>query len=104
MEEETPESEPIILIGVVEELKYSKLKVKILSNEGVIYRFLSDELTADHISPFWGKEIIRTVINHFKSNRTSVVEIKRVHQPNDSDSYFSRKSKKSFSIEDQLKE
>lgn len=104
LEEETPESEPVILNGIVEELKYSKLKVKILTNEGVINGFLSDELTADHISPFWGKEITITGVNHFKSNKTSVVEIKRVHQPNDSDSYFSRKSKKSLSIEDQLKE
>lgn len=104
LEEETPESEPIILNGIVEELKYSKLKVKILTNDGVINAFLSDELTADHISPFWGKEITITGVNHFKSNKTSVVEIKQVHQPNDSDNYFSRKSKKSLSVEDQLKE
>lgn len=104
LEEETPESEPIILNGIVEELKYSKLKVKILTNEGVINGFLSDELTADDISSFWGKEITITGVNHFKSNKTSVVEIKSVYQPNNSDSYFSRKSKKSLSIEDQLKE
>ncbi|MEL6559322.1 MAG: hypothetical protein AAFQ94_14120 [Bacteroidota bacterium] len=104
LEEGTPESEPIILNGTVEELKYSKLKVKILTNDGVINAFLSDELTADHISPFWGKEITITGINHFKSNKTSVVEIKQVYQPNNSDKYFSRKSKKTLSVEDQLKE
>jgi hypothetical protein len=104
LEEETPESESIILNGIVEELKYSKLKVKILTNEGVINGFLSDELTADDISQFWGKEITITGVNHFKSNKTAIVEIKKVHQPNNSDNYFSRKSKKSLSIEDQLKE
>lgn len=103
LEEETPESQPIILNGIVEELKYSKLKVKILTNEGVINGFLSDELSASDISPFWGKEITITGVNHFKSNKTSIVEIKKVHQPNESDNYFSRKSKKSSSIEDQLK-
>jgi hypothetical protein len=104
LEEETPESEPIILNGTVEELKYSKLKVKILTKEGVINGFLSDELTADDISSFWGKEITITGINHFKSNKSSVVEIKKVHQPDKSDRYFSRKSKKSVSIEDQIKD
>ncbi|MEQ8237937.1 MAG: hypothetical protein RIA69_01925 [Cyclobacteriaceae bacterium] len=104
LEEETPKSQPVILNGIVEELKYSKLKVKILTNEGVINGFLSDELKASDISPFWGKEITITGMNHFKSNITSIVEIKKVHQPIESDNYFSRKSKKSSSIEDQLKE
>ncbi len=104
LEKETPEPEPIILNGIVEELKYSKLRVKILTKDGVINAFLSDDITADHISPFWGKEITITGVNHFKSNKTSVVEIKQVHPPEDSDNYFSRKSKKSFSVEDQLKE
>ena len=103
LEEETPDSEPVILNGIVEELKYGKLRVKIQTNDGVINGFLSDELTAADISPFWGKEITITGINHFKSNKASVVEIKKVHQPHDSDKYFSRKSKKPSTVESQLK-
>jgi len=103
LEEETPESEPIILNGIVEELKYSKLRVKIITDEGTINGFLSDELTAEDIAPFWGKEITITGINHFKSNKSSVIEIKQIHEPNSNDKYFSKKIKKPLSVEDQIK-
>jgi hypothetical protein len=103
LEEKTPSSEPLILNGIVEELKYSKLRVKIITNDGTINGFLSDDLSAEDIAPFWGKEITITGINHYKSNKTSVIEIKKIHEPSSSDSYFSRKFKKSLSVEDQIK-
>jgi hypothetical protein len=103
LEEETPESEPIILNGIVEELKYSKLRVKITTDEGTIIGFLSDDLTDEDISPFWGKEITITGISHYKSNKSSVIEIKKIHDPTSSDRYFSRKLKKPLSVEDQIK-
>ncbi len=103
LEEETPAPEPIILNGIVEELKYSKLRVKIITNDGTISGFLSDELSAGDISPFWGKEITITGVNHYKSNKTSVIEIKKIHEPSIGDSYFSKKSKKALSVEDQIK-
>lgn len=103
LEEETPSPEPVILNGIVEELKYSKLRVKIITPDGTINGFLSDELSAEDISPYWGKEITITGINHYKSNKTSVIEIRRIHEPSSGDSYFSKKSKKSLSVEDQIK-
>lgn len=103
LEEETPDSEPVILNGIVEELKYSKLRVKIITEEGTINGFLSDELTAEDISPFWGNEITITGINHYKSNKSSVIEIRQIHEPSNKDRYFSKKSKKPLSVEDQIK-
>ena len=104
LEEETPDSESIILNGIVEELKFSKLRVKIITEEGTINGFLSDELTAEDISPFWGKEITITGINHFKSNKSSVIEIKKIHVPSSNDRYFSKKLKRPLSVEDQIKD
>jgi hypothetical protein len=103
LEEKTPDSEPVILNGIVEELKYSRLRVKIITEEGTINGFLSEELTAEDISPFWGKEITITGINHYKSNKSSVIEIKQIHEPSNRDRYFSKKSKKTLSVEDQIK-
>lgn len=103
LEEETPSSEPVILNGIVEELKYSKLRVKIITPDGTINGFLSDELSAEDISPYWGKEITITGINHYKSNKTSIIEIKRIHKPSLVDSYFSKKAKNSLSVENQIK-
>jgi len=105
LEEETPGPEPIMLNGIVEELKFSKLKVKIITTDGSkINGFLSDELSADDISPFWGKEITITGTNHYKSNRTSVIEIKSIHEPCVDDKYFSKKPQKQLSVEDQIKD
>ena len=104
LEEETPPSEPIILNGTVEELKYSKLRVKIITEEGTVNGFLSDLLSAEDISSYWGKEITITGINHYKSNKNSLVEITDIHQPGVGDKYFSKKTKKSLSVEEQIKE
>jgi len=103
LEEETPTSESVVLNGIVEELKYSKLRVKIITDEGTINGFLSDELSAEDISTYWGKEITITGINHYRSNKTSVIEIRKIHEPSSGDSYFSKKSKKSLTIEEQIK-
>lgn len=102
LEEETPDPEPVVLNGIVEELKYSKLRVKILTQTGVINGFLSDTLSAADISPFWGKEITITGINHYKSNKSSVIEIQRIYEPAESDYYFSKPPKKVETIEDQI--
>lgn len=103
LEEETPDPEPIVLNGIVEELRYSKLRVKILTDSGVINGFLSDELSAENISAYWGKEITITGINHYKSNKSSVIEIRKIHEPIYSDKYFSRQPKKADSVEQQIK-
>lgn len=102
LEEETPAPEPVVLNGIVEELKYSKLRVKILTQTGAISGFLSEALSAEDISPFWGKEITITGINHFKSNKSSVIEIQRIYEPGESDDYFSKQPKKAATAEEQI--
>lgn len=103
LEQETPDPERVVLHGVVDELRYSKLKVKIQTDAGVINGFLSNDLSAEDIAPFWGKKITITGTNHYKPNKTSVIEIHTIHQPNDADSYFSKKPKLLTSVEDQIK-
>ncbi len=50
-EDEIPEPEPVILNGTVELLQYSKLKVKIKTEEGFVDGFLSETLSSDSIAP-----------------------------------------------------
>lgn len=104
LEKETPDSEPVIVNGIVEELTYSKRRVKILTEDGVTNGFLADNLSTEDISAFWGKKITITGINHYKSNKTSVIEIQRIYQPIESDKYFSRKSKEFTSVEKQIRD
>ncbi len=101
LEEEIPNPEPVILNGIVEELKYSKLKVRIQTNEGIVDGFLSGDLSSDDIAAYWGKEVTITGTLHFKPGGKSVIEIERVFEASDKDNYFSRKPK-SETVEQQL--
>ena len=101
LEDEIPDSQSVILNGVVELLQYSKLKVKINTDEGIVDGFLSDELSSEDIAPFWGKEVTIAGTSHFKPRGRSVIEIERVFEPGQGDIYFSKKPK-SETVEIQL--
>ncbi|WP_202796512.1 hypothetical protein [Thermophagus xiamenensis] len=101
LEEEIPDSEPIILNGIVDELKYSKLKVKIQTAEGIVDGFLSENLSSEKIAQYWGKEVTITGTAHFKPGGKSVIEINNIFEPGKGDSYFSRKPK-TETVEQQL--
>ncbi len=101
LEDEIPEPELVILNGIVESLKYSKLKVQIKTEEGIVDGFLSDKLSAEDIAPYWGKEVTITGTAHFKPRGRSVIEIERVFGAGEGDAYFSRRPK-SETVEKQL--
>ena len=101
LEEKIPNPEPVILNGIVEELKYSKLKVRIQTDEGIVDGFLSGDLSSDDIAAYWGKKVTVTGTSHFKPGGKSVIEIERVFEAGDRDNYFSRKPK-SETVEQQL--
>lgn len=91
LEEEIPNPEPVVLHGVVEMLQFSKLKVKIKTEEGIVNGFLADDLKPDDIAPFFGKKITISGTSHYKPRGKSVIEIQRVAEPVDGDQYFSKK-------------
>ena len=101
LEEEIPKSEPVILNGIVEELKYSKLKVRIETEEGIVDGFLGDGFDSETIAPFWGKEISLTGTAHYKPGGKSVIEIDRVFKPSEGDAFFSKKPR-SETVEQQI--
>ena len=91
LEDEIPEPEPVILSGIVDELRYSKLKVKIKTEEGIVDGFLSESMSSEEIAPYWGKEVTITGIAHFKPGGKSVIEIQSVFEAGKGDEYFSKK-------------
>jgi len=101
LEDEIPDPEPVILNGIVESLKYSKLKVQIKTNEGIVDGFLSEALSTDDIAPFWGKEVTITGTVHYKPSGRSIIEIERVFEAGEGDDYFSKKPK-SETVKQQL--
>jgi len=101
LEEEIPDPEPVILNGIVDELKYSKLKVRIKTEEGIVDGFLSDQLSSEEIASFWGKEVTITGTAYFKPGGNTVIEIERVFEVGKGDKYFSKKPK-SETVEQQI--
>lgn len=78
MEEKIPEPQTVSVDGVVEMLQYSNLKVKIKTSRGMVYGFLTRDITASQIAKFWGKPVTVFGTKHFKSNGKSVLEIDHV--------------------------
>ncbi len=101
LEDEIPEPELVILSGIVDELKYSKLKVKIRTEEGIVDGFLSESMSSEKIAPYWGKEVTITGIAHFKPGGKSVIEIQSVFAAGRGDEYFSKKPN-SETVEQQI--
>jgi len=91
LEGEIPNPKPVVLNGVVEMLQFSKLKVKIKTEEGIVNGFLADDLKPDDIAAFFGKKITIRGISHYKPKGKSVIEIQRVTEPTEGDQYFSKK-------------
>ncbi len=93
LEEELPDPTSIVLNGTVEELKYSKLKVRIQTAEGIVDGFLSGDLSSQDIAACWGKEVNLPGTLHYKPGGKYIVEIKSVFEADSMDDYFSEKPK-----------
>lgn len=100
-EEEIPQPEPAIVNGIIEELTYSKLKVKIQTHEGIVDGFLSEKFNPEEIKGWWGKNATIAGTMHFKPGRKSVFEIDRIFEPTAGDEFFSKKNKHE-SLEEQI--
>ncbi|EIM78566.1 hypothetical protein A3SI_02351 [Nitritalea halalkaliphila LW7] len=100
-EEEIPQPESAVINGIIEELTYSKLKVKIQTNEGIVEGFLSESVNPEEIKTWWGKEATITGTLHYKSGKRTVFEIERIFESQPGDEFFSKKQRHE-SLEEQI--
>ncbi|MDZ4793262.1 MAG: hypothetical protein SGI83_03205 [Bacteroidota bacterium] len=102
LEDSFPEPLEIVINGVVEELKYSKLRVGIATKQGLVKAVLSEELEPMDISKYWGQELTIAGRMHFlPSGKPSFIYIERAFKPDEFDSYFSKPVNK-LNIEQQI--
>jgi hypothetical protein len=102
LEDSFPEPQETVINGVVEELKYSKLRVGIATKQGLVNAVLSEELEPMDISKYWGKELTISGRMHFlPSGKPSFIYIERIFKPGELDDYFSKPVNK-LNIEQQI--
>lgn len=88
IEEELKPSEAVILNGRVEEMKFSKRRVKLETDDGLIDAILVDALSHDAIS--WGQWVTVSGTLHYKTGGKSVLEIERIAEPKEGDKVFNQ--------------
>jgi hypothetical protein len=102
LEESIPEPQEIIINGIVDELKYSKSRVTIVTKEGTVNGILSDELEPEDISKYWSKELtIAGTAHYLPGGKMSFLYIEKLFEPSEADKYFSKPSKKE-TVEQQI--
>ena len=92
LEESIPEPRKVIVNGKLDEIKVSKGKLGLQTENGIITVIAKSETALNEIFKYIGKEITITGMAHFKPNgQLSFVEVNEFGQPNATDKYFSKK-------------
>ncbi|PIW98192.1 MAG: hypothetical protein COZ80_11880 [Ignavibacteria bacterium CG_4_8_14_3_um_filter_37_9] len=92
LEDSIPAPCKVIINGKLDEMKYSKGKLVLITSDGNVNSFIKDNSIIDQIVNFMGKEITINGIGHFKpSGHLSFVEILEFFEPGKSDKIFSRR-------------
>ncbi|OFX41933.1 MAG: hypothetical protein A2X08_01865 [Bacteroidetes bacterium GWA2_32_17] len=92
LEDSIPEPTKVIINGKLDEMKYSKSKLVLITNEGAVNAFAKDYVVIDGIVHYMGKELTISGMAHYKPNgQVSFIEIQEYYEPGKKDIFFSRK-------------
>jgi len=101
LEESIPESQTIIINGIVNELNYFKSRVSIVTDDGPVNGILGEELDSD-ISKYWGKQLtIHGTAHYMPGGKMSFLYVEKIFEPSSADKYFSKQPKKE-TVEQQI--
>lgn len=92
LEESIPDPQKVIINGQLDEMKVSKGKLGLQTEQGFVNVFANDKAIIDNIVSFMGKEVTISGTAHFKPNgQLSFVEIQDYSKPGARDKFFSKK-------------
>lgn len=92
LEDSIPEPKKVIINGKLDEMKYSKSKLVLVTNDGLVNAFANDYNVIDGIVHYMGKELTITGMAHYKpGGQVSYIEIQEFYEPGQKDKFFSRK-------------
>ncbi|MBK9213334.1 MAG: hypothetical protein IPO14_10410 [Saprospiraceae bacterium] len=91
LEDSIPESKKVVINGQLDEMKVSKNKLGLQTENGFVNVFANDKNIIQGILEFMGKEVTISGIAHYKPNgRLSFIEIQDFGKPQTTDKFFSR--------------
>jgi hypothetical protein len=92
LDESIPEPQKVVVTGKVDELKHSKARLVLITEQGNVNVMIKNEKLMDEITSFFGKECtIQGVANYRIGGILSYVEMQGFAKPDDRDRYFSKK-------------
>jgi len=92
LEESIPEPKKVIINGQLDEMKVSKGKLGLQTEQGFVNVFANNKTIIENIVGFMGKEVTISGMAHYKPNgQLSFVEIQEYSEPGERDRYFSKK-------------
>jgi len=92
LEDSIPEPKKVIVNGQLDEMKVSKAKLGLQTEQGLVNVFANDKTIIESIVSFMGKEVTISGMAHYKSNgQLSFVEIQEFGEPGARDIFFSKK-------------
>jgi hypothetical protein len=101
IEQKIPSPRTMVIVGLVEELKFSKGKVTIVPDQGMrVTGFLTEDVLPQQMAPFWGKRVgISGKAVYKQSGNIAHIEISHVWEAGDQDTYFSKHQKKQTNLQ-----
>lgn len=92
LEDSIPEPKRVIVNGQLDEMKVSKGKLGLQTEQGFVNVFANDKTIIENIVSFMGKEVTISGMAHYKPNgQLSFVEIQEYSEPGARDKFFSKK-------------
>jgi hypothetical protein len=92
LEDSIPEPKKVIVNGQLDEMKVSKGKLGLQTEQGFVNVFANDKTIIQNIVSYMGKEVTISGMAHYKPNgQLSFVEILEYSEPRARDKFFSKK-------------
>jgi hypothetical protein len=92
LEDSIPEPKKVIVNGQLDEMKVSKGKLGLQTDQGFVNVFTNDKTIIESIVGFMGKDVTISGMAHYKPNgQLSCLEIEEYSEPGARDKFFSKK-------------
>jgi hypothetical protein len=103
LDESFPEPKRIIINGQLDEMKVSKNKLGLVTQDGFVNIFANENTIIQGIVKYMGKDVTIAGMAHFKPNgQLSYIEIREFFEPGQKDSFYSKKPVSMTAAQQQL--